>query len=86
MAKEEQKQSTLGTPMPSNAAGPWRKFDAEDKATWPEKPGWYLVQAFGIFATRWWCSRHWHYDDTEYGNDEGTEFYAEILPPESSGE
>ena len=23
MAKEEQKQSTLGTPMPSNAAGPW---------------------------------------------------------------
>ena len=64
--------------MPSNAAGPWRKFDAEDKATWPEKPGWYLIWVGTMMATTFW-----HGGGFIIGVPD---FWVEILPPESRGE
>ena len=62
--------------MPSNAAGEWRKFDAEDKATWPEKPGWYLT--WGGAGFTYWKGDRWI-------GVWVVKFYAEILPPESRG-
>ena len=82
MAKEEQKQSTLGTPMPSNAAGPWRKFDADNQKTWPKENGLYLVWTLGSWRQDIWnCTarRAVSWDRWKITH------YAEILPPESRG-
>jgi hypothetical protein len=62
--------------MPSNAAGEWHKFDAEDKATWPEKPGWYLTWDGAGFNAYW--------EGDRWSGVWVVKFYAEILPPESS--
>ena len=65
--------------MPSNAAGSWRKFDAKDKGTWPEKEGMYLVWTkFRGPEVDEWGDGHWW---SRY-----VVAYAEIPPPESSGE
>jgi hypothetical protein len=66
--------------MPSNAAGEWRKFDAEDMATWPPRRGEYLV----------WCAGNYFSMD-DWNELDGWFMYnvaqwAAILPPESSGE
>ena len=65
--------------MPSNAAGEWRKFDAEDKATWPETHIRYLVWfASGYAITS-------YFFDANIWRATGVIAYAEILPPESRG-
>jgi hypothetical protein len=67
-------------PMPSNAAGEWHKFDAEDKATWPEKPGRYLVWCVGNYSSM----DDWNELDGWFMYNVAQ--WAEILPPESRGE
>ena len=87
MAKEEQKQSTLGTPMPSNAAGPWRKWPEEK----PSQNGWFLLYdgEFAFATTARYHQGRWF---LMKGTSRGTEitsqcnFWAEILPPEARGE
>ena len=65
--------------MPSNAAGPWRKFDAEDKATWPEAGVRYLVWLESNYA----ITAHFFNGNVWIGV-KGVTHWAEILPPESS--
>ena len=65
--------------MPSNAAGEWRKFDAEDKATWPEKPRRYLVWCVGNYSSM----DDWNELDGWFMYNVAQ--WAEILPPESRG-
>ena len=66
--------------MPSNAAGEWRKFDAEDKATWPPRRGEYLIwdmHGYGAMDS---------FDEDDGWMMYNPTHYAEILPPESRGE
>jgi hypothetical protein len=72
------KEALGGHPMPSNAAGPWRKFDAEHKATWPRR-GEYLIwdmHGYGAMDS---------FDEDDGWMMYNPTHYAEILSPESRG-